>query len=160
MFNFCLFCLLLCPQYCGAHKKKNYQGLDEWILVAFFSFHFNPAAIEVHESYFYLFPGLIIHMHQCHLLSPSHKDHIKGLTAPCILGLYVLASAVSSAWEMSGSHLLWHTSMGQFQCPTFDILWRSSSSEYLRAICIPSSLVPPPITAVFRLFTFSPSFSY
>lgn len=110
--------------------------------------------------YFYLFPGLIIHMHYCHLLSPSHKYHIKGLMAPCILGLYVLASAVSSVWEMSGSHLFWHTSMGQFQCPTFDILWRSSSSEYLRAICISSSLVPPPITAIFQLFTFSPYFSY
>lgn len=36
-------------------QEKNNQVLDEWILVAFFSFHFNPAAIEVHENYLFLF---------------------------------------------------------------------------------------------------------
>lgn len=67
--------------------------------------------------YFYLCSGLLIHIHQCHLLSPSHKCHIKGLMVPCILGLCVLVSAVSSAWKIFGSHLLWHTPTGQFQCP-------------------------------------------
>lgn len=36
-------------------QEKNYQVFDEWTSMAFFSFHFSPAAIEVHGSVLFLF---------------------------------------------------------------------------------------------------------
>lgn len=157
MFTSRLFCLQLCPQHCDTHKKTNCQVLTEWVLGISrspFRAHCCRGLWEERICIYFQVLGLLIHTHQCHLLSQSHKYHIKGLTVPCTLHLCALASSVPSVWARSGP---WENFKVHLRD---DILWRSHAFEHLRTICISSASALLVITASLLPSTFSLSFSY
>lgn len=95
-------------------QEKKYQVLVEWFLIAFLSFHFNSIAVEAYESNLFVFLfrfwaylSIDINVTSCHEATNT-TSKCSWFHALCTS----VSSSVPSVWL---SHLLWHTSMGQFQ---------------------------------------------